>query len=74
MAIVTVYEFELYDKTLRCYRRDGRLATIDTIEAKGWLAIKATAREVDAKQIDGEGLYAGITPSASESQPQEMKG
>ena len=59
MATIAVYQFEVYDRSERRFRRDGRYATASTIQQLQGLQLNETRREVDASNVDAGGWYVG---------------
>lgn len=59
MATLAVYQFEIYDRTERRFRRDGRYATAAAIQELQGLLLTETRREVDAAHVDAAGWYVG---------------
>ena len=62
--IVTVYEFETFDKVARSWKRSSRLGTLDAITRTGGVAIRSTALNVDATRLDPDGFVSSAESAA----------
>ena len=53
---VTVYEFEVYDRTARRWKRSERRGTVEAITKVGGIALQSTALVIDASRLDRDGF------------------
>ena len=54
--IVTVYEFEVFDRVARRWKRCERRGTVEAITRLGGVAIQSTALTVDSSRLDQDGF------------------
>lgn len=55
-ALVTVYDFEIYDKATRCWRLSTQVGTMEAIGAVGGVAVRSSALRVDRTRLDDDGF------------------
>ena len=53
---VTVYEFELFDRVARRWKRSERRGTVEAITKAGGVALQSTALVIDSSRLDGDGF------------------
>ena len=59
MPTLFVFEFEVYDRRARRWRRDGRLGLPTSIAAlEAAILVVGSGVEVDAGEVDATGFYA----------------
>lgn len=73
MAVVNVYQYDYFDRVLKCERRSADFATADAISALGARALAESVRALDEKVLDENGFIKAkdlpprpIPPAAGE--------
>lgn len=59
MAAIKVYQYDYFDRLLKCERRSVDFATAEAIAAMGATILAESVREVDEDLLDARGVIRG---------------